>query len=208
MGTPKDSEATRATIIEAAGQLFAQKGFSGVTVRDITKKANTHLSALNYHFRTKEALYREVLMEACQAASISPEERDYLAELDPKEALFVLVKAAIGHYAKQSASNWKLLIINRECWEPSPVFEEVVAAYFKPETEFITQIIGRIVNRPAESHEVRFAAIGLIGLLSLFGSYDHFTDAVAPGFSSVFHKKDWLVKQLVRITVEAAKVPG
>lgn len=204
MGTPKDSEKTRAKLIEAAGQLFAEKGFNGVTVREIAKAAETHLSALNYHFRSKDALYREAILEACKSDSITPKEREQLQKLDPEKALRILVKEAIKHYAGQKASRWKSVIIDRECWDPSPVFEEVVEEYFKPETDFIAQMIGRIVDKPPESHAVRFATIGLIGLLATFGSYGHFIDAVAPDLKKVFHKKDWLVRHIVHMVLDAA----
>ena len=205
MGTKKDSEATRAKIIEAAGQLFAEKGLHGVTVRDIAKKADTHLSALNYHFRGKDALYQEVLLHACKSALLSPDERTYLESLDPEEALFLFVKETIKLYAKQPVFNWQLAIINREFWEPSPVFEEVVQEFFKPETDFIFRIIGRITDRPAESHEVRFAAIGLLGLLTFYGYYDRYIDAVTPGLRKIFHKEDWLTKQVIRMALVVVK---
>jgi AcrR family transcriptional regulator len=83
MGTPKDSKKTRAKLIEAAGQLFAKNGFNGVTVRDIAKRPHTHLSALNYHFRSKEALYREAIPETCKSDSITPKERLTTAKTRP-----------------------------------------------------------------------------------------------------------------------------
>ena len=101
MGTLKDSEITQAKIIEAAGRLFAEFGFKGVTVRDIAAKADTHLSALNYHFKTKEALYREVVLEACKSASITPGEQEYLEGLSPKKALSVLVEEGLKAYGRQ-----------------------------------------------------------------------------------------------------------
>jgi AcrR family transcriptional regulator len=205
MGTQKDSEATRAKIMEAAGQLFAMWGFNAVTVRDIAKKAGTHLSALNYHFRSKDALYREVLLHACRSALVSSNERAYLESLDPQEALFLFVKEAIGQYAKQTASNWEMAIIDREFWEPSPVFDEVVQEYFRPETEFIAGIISRISGKPAQSPEVRLALIALTGLLSLFGYYDHYIDAVAPGLREVFSEEDWLVMNIVYMVLAAVE---
>ena len=81
MGTPQDSEKTKAKLIESAGELFAEKGVNGVTVRDIARKANTPLGAISYHFKTKDALYREVLLEACKADSLSSKEREQLKAL-------------------------------------------------------------------------------------------------------------------------------
>ncbi|MCP4344275.1 MAG: TetR/AcrR family transcriptional regulator [Desulfobacterales bacterium] len=204
MGTSKDSKKTRAKIIEAAGQLFAEKGFSGVTVRDIAQKADTHLSALNYHFRTKEALHREVLLEACGAASIPPEEQKQLLRLEPRKALFVLVSEALKEYGKQTSSNWHVALINRECWEPSQVFGEVVDEYFKPEADFTARIIEKITDQPPDSNQVRFAVISLVALLETFGLYRHLIDAVAPGLLSQFEKKNFLAKQIAHLVIEAA----
>jgi AcrR family transcriptional regulator len=191
--------------MEAAGQLFAERGLNAVTVRDIAGKAGTHLSALNYHFGSKDALYREVLLHACRSALVSPEEREYLRSLDPHDALFLFVKEAIEQYTKQTASNWELAVIDRESWYPSPVFEEVVDEYFRPETDFIAEIISRISGKSANSREVRMALIGLVGLLTLYGYYDYFIDAVAPDLRKTFHEEDWLVKNIVNMVLAAVE---
>ncbi|MCP4694410.1 MAG: TetR/AcrR family transcriptional regulator [Desulfobacterales bacterium] len=208
MGTPKDSEVTRAKLIQAAGSLFAERGFRGVTVRDIVQEADTHLSALNYHFRNKAALYREALLEACKTASISGEDQGRLLRLDPRKALLIIVKESIKEYSRLGAANWQIVLITRESWEPSEVFEEVAREYFKPETDFIARIVGKIVDQPPDSHHVRFAVISLLGLLETFGLYGHLTDAAAPGLSDHLKKKDWLAKKITRLVLEAANPSG
>ncbi len=206
MGTPKDSKVTRAKLIEAAGRLFAERGFKGVTVRDIAQTADTHLSALNYHFRNKETLYREVLLEACKTASISPGDQKALLRLDdPRNALMVLVKEALKEYGEQGASHWQIALITRETREPSPAFDEVVETYFKPETDFMAGIVGKVVDQPPDSHHVRFAVIGLIGMLETFGLYGHLIDGVAPGLAGQMKKRNWLAKKIVHQVIEAAK---
>ena len=206
MGTPKDSEKTKAKIIESAGRLFADKGFKGVTVRDIAQNAETQVSALNYHFRTKEALYREVLLEACEAASISEADRDILMELKPRKALLIIIKEGLKEYRDLSSSNWQTVILTRECWDPSEVFQEVMDRHFRPETELLAKIIGNIAEKPHDSHEVRFAALGLVGLLETFGMYDHLIEGVAPGLINRGSKKDWMAKRILDMTVAAASM--
>ncbi len=208
MGTPKDSEKTRAKIIEAAGQLFAERGFKGVTVRDIVKKADTHLSALNYHFRTKDALYREVVLEACRQASISPEDQEQLSALDPEKALYLLINVSLKSYRDHNASNWQNVLLTKECWEPSPVFGEIIEVYFKPATDFISRIVGKTVDKPADDHQVRFSVIALLGLMDTFGLYGHLVDAVAPGLSDHLRKRNLLAKQLFQTVIELARVPA
>jgi AcrR family transcriptional regulator len=51
----------KARIVSAAEALFAQHGFSGVTLRQITAAAGVNVAALNYHFYDRERLYLEIL---------------------------------------------------------------------------------------------------------------------------------------------------
>jgi len=51
-------------ILAAARRLFAQKGYSGTSIRDITTRARANLGAVTYHFGGKEALYHAVLADA------------------------------------------------------------------------------------------------------------------------------------------------
>lgn len=204
MGTPKDSEKTRARLIEAAGQLFAEKGFKGVTVRHIAAAAETHLSALNYHFRSKDAMYREVLLEACRSDAISDKDQRQLRKLAPEKALFIVVQEALKTYAGKGANNWRAVVLSRECRQPGPVFDEVVQEYFRPETDFLAEIIGKAVGKSGQDHQVRFAVLALIGLLDTFGLYSHLIAAVAPGMAESFRKKDQMARQIVRLVLEAA----
>ena len=47
-------------ILDAAEQLFAEKGFAETSLRLITSKAGVNLAAVNYHFGSKESLMQEV----------------------------------------------------------------------------------------------------------------------------------------------------
>lgn len=208
MGTPKDSERTRAKIIEAAGQLFAEKGFKGVTVRDIARQAGSHLGALNYHFRSKEALYREVLLRACEDASISPEDRERLLQLKPKEALRALIGEWLNEYRDHVGSNWQSEVITRECRDPTSVFAEIAEVYLKPQADFIAQVIGKVVDKPRDNFRVRFSVIGLIGMLDTFGMYGRFVDSVAPGLAEYLQKEDLLADELVRVVLDTASFEG
>jgi len=57
----KNSELTRARLLRAAEQCFADHGFNGVSLRQITKKAGVNLAAVNYHFSSKRELWLEVM---------------------------------------------------------------------------------------------------------------------------------------------------
>lgn len=56
-------DATRDRIFLAAERLFALRGFSAVSVRDITADAGVNLAAVNYHFGSKDKLLFEIFLE-------------------------------------------------------------------------------------------------------------------------------------------------
>ncbi|HET6616012.1 MAG TPA: TetR/AcrR family transcriptional regulator [Dehalococcoidia bacterium] len=51
----------RQAILDAATDLFAERGFGAVSVQEIADAAATHKTTVLYHFETKEALYEAVL---------------------------------------------------------------------------------------------------------------------------------------------------
>lgn len=56
----KDSRDGKARLIRMAMGLFAEKGFDGITVRDIAAAANVSVGLINHHFGSKEGLREAV----------------------------------------------------------------------------------------------------------------------------------------------------
>jgi AcrR family transcriptional regulator len=52
---------TREAILQAATELFAERGFAGVSIQDIADAAGAHKRTVLYHFETKDALHEAVL---------------------------------------------------------------------------------------------------------------------------------------------------
>ncbi|MGB3392012.1 MAG: TetR family transcriptional regulator [Stenotrophomonas sp.] len=59
MGKPA-SFSTKDRILGAAEELFAQYGFAGTSLRQVTSHADVNIAAVNYHFGSKENLVNEV----------------------------------------------------------------------------------------------------------------------------------------------------
>jgi AcrR family transcriptional regulator len=52
---------TRQRILDTAEVCFAQRGYDGTSLREITRQADVNLGAVNYHFGSKAGLFDEVL---------------------------------------------------------------------------------------------------------------------------------------------------
>ena len=50
-------------IIEAAIELFAEKGFEGTSIRDLATKADVNVAMINYYFGSKEKLFECMVMQ-------------------------------------------------------------------------------------------------------------------------------------------------
>jgi AcrR family transcriptional regulator len=75
------SDRTRAAILDAAERLYADRGFSDVTLRDIVAAAGVNLAAVNYHFGSKDELIAELFVTRSIVAN-----RERLNELKAAEA--------------------------------------------------------------------------------------------------------------------------
>ncbi|MGJ4801724.1 TetR/AcrR family transcriptional regulator [Luteimonas sp. SDU82] len=86
---------TKERILGAAEELFAQHGFSGTSLRQVTSRADVNIAAVNYHFGSKENLVNEVFRRRMDVMSSQRLERLRLAladcpgELEPVLAAFV-----------------------------------------------------------------------------------------------------------------------
>src|SRR6516225_3023268 len=74
------SDQTRTAILAAAERLYAERGFSDVTLRDIVAEANVNLAAVNYHFGSKDELIAELFVTRSLALN-----RERLRELRAAE---------------------------------------------------------------------------------------------------------------------------
>ena len=56
----RDAEATKAMILTVAEKIFAEKGFVGTTLRDISQASGVSSALLVFHFKDKPGVYRAV----------------------------------------------------------------------------------------------------------------------------------------------------
>jgi hypothetical protein len=57
---------TREKILQRAHKLFAEKGYNGVSIREISTAAEVNVAAVNYHFKNKENLFQETVKASIQ----------------------------------------------------------------------------------------------------------------------------------------------
>lgn len=102
----RDSEATRAAILDAAEEVFLAHGFSQATTSAIAERAGVTKSLLHHHFGSKEGLWSEV-----KARRFSVYADQQLRMLGTSEPTADLLRDSISFYFRFLKSNPQLVRI-------------------------------------------------------------------------------------------------
>jgi TetR/AcrR family transcriptional regulator len=64
---PRDAAITRARILDRAAEVFAEKGFEGASISDLTEACEVNRRMIYHYFGDKEGLYRAIFVRAWEA---------------------------------------------------------------------------------------------------------------------------------------------
>ena len=67
MTTYSSGDSTKMKIINAAGELAAEVGFTNVTTRAVADRSGENIGSIHYHFGGKDGLFEAVIREAMKA---------------------------------------------------------------------------------------------------------------------------------------------
>jgi AcrR family transcriptional regulator len=143
---PRDEE-TRERVLRAAAQLFADRGFKKVTVRDICRAARANVAAVNYHFGDKSGLYREVLQRAIDTVRATSEAARVAGEGQPaEERLRRYIHVSLCRVVADGHANWISRLIQREIADPTPAFDALVDQGIRPRIDDLSAIVADLLG--------------------------------------------------------------
>jgi AcrR family transcriptional regulator len=149
---------TRERVMEAAAELFAERGFRGATMRAIAENAGTNLASAHYHFGSKEKLYLDVAFAMFQnlqtrlaERGLSPSESELAKRTRPEleELLRARIETMLEALLEQPGHHGSLMI--RELSDPTPALKEIVRRFMDPVRKGFDAIVRRL--EPALSQE-------------------------------------------------------
>lgn len=162
-------EGTKRRLIEAAGEVFAQSGYRAATVRAICQRAGASVSAINYHFRDKEALYEAVFEYAHRIAMEKyPLDLGLKPGATPEERLRAFILSALLSHLDAGFPAWHDRLISHEMSNPTGMLETVKAKYIQPMNAALEVIVRDVMRQANPGREpddelVRLGAMNVIG---------------------------------------------
>lgn len=135
--TQRNAAQTRARIVMAAEIEFADHGFDGVSVRQIALRAEVPVALINYHFGSKEGLYRAIFEMRAPMIIDQRIAGLRLAEMEPDQERKVemIIKAVLVpnlHMRSTEKNSSYSRILAREVSDPKSHNRKVIAEFFDP----------------------------------------------------------------------------
>jgi AcrR family transcriptional regulator len=156
-------ENTRDKILGAAGEVFAEQGFEGATIRAITERAGVNVAAVNYHFRDKAELYTRVVVDACSARAAW---REVIAEApdSPEQRLRSLIYHFLEYLLDPDRAAWKRRLMAREMANPTSALDELVEKNIRPfRNEFLLPTLRELTGDKLSQRQLSLISISVMG---------------------------------------------
>jgi AcrR family transcriptional regulator len=162
------SKATREKIIKAASRAFARNGYDGASVRAIVAAADVNQAAINYHFGSKDGLYRAVLQAALLALMNDDGAGRGDGALSREAALRRFLRQQLRPMISGDELSAYVRIFNWETLKPSPVFRQFMAREAAPFFATATELVRRFLPDGATDEQAVVGALWLFGQCSIF----------------------------------------
>jgi len=144
-GSRPSADPTRERILAAALDLFSERSFEGATTREIAARAGVTQPLLNYHFRTKDTLWRAAVDTLFDELSDSLAARAAgLRGVDELTATRLIVREFIFFSAHHPQLH---RIITQECKLDGPRMDWLVERHIRPLYDSTVERFSHLVAR-------------------------------------------------------------
>ena len=143
----KTTTRTQVQILENAVPVFAAKGYRDATCAEISKKAKVNIAAINYHFGSKENLYRLSLRRAFELADATYPFRGGLTEEAPAEQkLRACMEALIRRNYDPGPAGYLNKMINHQVSRPTAPHNMVMQEITQLQGNYLFSAINEITG--------------------------------------------------------------
>lgn len=153
---------TRQRLLNAAGEVFAEKGFASATVREICSRAEANVAAVNYYFGDKEHLYVAAVQEA-HCAQGEPPRADWPPDMPAELKLVEFIRQMMVDMIDRDRPTWQIVLIMREMSQPTRACEELVRSFIGPKFAILGAILDELLPPTMTSREKNLYAFSIVG---------------------------------------------
>lgn len=209
----EDGEATKARIIEAAGRLFAERGYADTTSKEICEAANTNVTSVNYHFGSRDGLYLTVI-NAVHDYLLSSQFLNELivAPLSPREKLERLIDFLAS--MNFDDNSWQIRLWAREVVSPTTLWSQVICENSMPKMDIVLRVVSDATKIPVGDPTLNSCFLNMMSPFMVLlmtwcsrrGPHKHIFDCDSSIISA--NVKEFILAGLDRLAEKYAKEHG
>lgn len=160
-------KSTGELLLDCAGQLFAEHGYSGTSIKMIADASRQNIAAVNYHFGTKHNLFvcalKHVLSHIMQPVKTEAEgSKETLTAL-----LHIFIHDRCMFLLSGKAPAWYGKLIVRAGFEIPFAEDQKSIEVFKPDFEFLENLAGKI-KKGVDPLRARWWAYSVVGQIFFY----------------------------------------
>jgi TetR/AcrR family transcriptional regulator, regulator of cefoperazone and chloramphenicol sensitivity len=167
-------DTTRERIAEAAGEIFAERGFDGTTVRDICQRAGANIAAVNYYFGDKQRLYIEAVVRAHRWRMEQAALPEWLEGTSAETKLSDFITTFIRRVRTGPEDTWHTKLMMREMAHPTAACAELVQSSIRPQFEILLAILRELLPSDVSADRLQLTGFSIVGQCLFY----HFADPV------------------------------
>ena len=169
MRNRKDGEKTRSRILKAASEVFSEKGFHEATHAQICRRANANTAAINYHFGSKEELYREVWQHTIATMNcLYPVGGAAVAGESPEERLLHFIKTLLSKMTARGEFGDSHRLHLQEIHHPTGIIDDLLRQSRAPYQAYLLLIIRELLGPGAGENTIKYCEKSIIGQVRAF----------------------------------------
>ncbi len=155
-----DGLETRRKLLDAAGVLFAEKGFRDTKTADLCRMAGANIAAVNYHFKSKEELYVAAWRyEFERSIALYPPDGGVSIDAPAEERLCGHIFALVQRFLDPSSRD--LDISHREMSNPTGLLAEVMHRSIEPLRKIHMGIVRDLLDPYATEQNVQLCEMSV-----------------------------------------------
>ena len=150
-------------LLDAAGQVFAEKGFRAATVREIVGRAGLkNIAAVNYYFGDKLRLYDAALRYAFRCGADQLPALQWGAGTPPE----VKLREFIPRWSSTCSTRqqpWQMRLLMQELTNPSEAGRGLVHDFIRPVYEVLWTILRELLGPEIPEDQLHLIGFSIIG---------------------------------------------
>lgn len=161
--TTSKSKGKKEKLLTAAGEVFIEKGFREATVAEICARAEANISAVNYHFGSKEALYQEAWRHSfAESLKNYPMDGGIRESASAEERLRGQLTSMIRRIADKN--NKDFFIAQMEIINPTGLLREVMETELIPMRQQTLALVRALLGPDATEKQVHNCEASIISM--------------------------------------------